>query len=241
MQIKTRIQEVTLSLNRQGRLKKNLSIAAAVVTLAVIGTLMNSRQSVAQGAGGPTVTIDPSQLPLPVKGSATISGTVAATQSEAWHVGIVGTPTVTIGGPLPVPVTPTVTQPIQVEVIRGLGELTSGFNAVVYVVPAKKRLAVEYFSATMGLPSTETASYALAIAPDPSISTTFFAHHIGPGTSFPCADCATNHVQTTASQPVRMYVEAGQVLVLSVRFSAGTADSQSFGFFSVSGYLVDAL
>jgi len=49
-------------------------------------------------------------------------------------------------------------------------------------------------------------------------------------------------VQTTASQPVRMYVEAGQVLFLTVRFSdAGTADTQTYGFFSVSGYLVDAL
>jgi len=94
MRIKTRIQEVTLSLNRQGRLKRKLSIAAAVVTLAVIGSLMNSRQSVVQGAGGPTVTIDSSQLPLPVKGSATVSGMVAATQSGPWNIGISGTPTI---------------------------------------------------------------------------------------------------------------------------------------------------
>lgn len=74
------------------RFKNNLSIAAAVVTLAFIGTIMNSRQSVVQGAGGPTVTIDPAQLPLHVTGSTTATGTVAATQSGLWNVGITGQP-----------------------------------------------------------------------------------------------------------------------------------------------------
>ena len=53
---------------------------------------MNSTRTVVQ-AGGPTVTIDPTELPLPVSGSATVSGTVAATQSGPWNVGILGTPT----------------------------------------------------------------------------------------------------------------------------------------------------
>jgi len=47
-------------------------------------------------------------------------------------------------------------------------------------------------------------------------------------------------VRTVASQPIRMYVEAGQALVVNVEFG-GAADVHTFGFFSVSGYLVDAL
>ncbi len=74
-------------------MKKYMTAALVVFTLAAAGTLMNSTRTVAQ-AGGPTVTIDQAQLlPLPVSGSATVSGTVAATQSGPWNVGIVGTPT----------------------------------------------------------------------------------------------------------------------------------------------------
>src|SRR5437763_11958251 len=43
-----------------------LITVAAVGILAVIGSLMNSHPSVLQAAGGPTVTIDPAQLPLQV-------------------------------------------------------------------------------------------------------------------------------------------------------------------------------
>jgi hypothetical protein len=74
---------------------KNPIIAAAVLAgLGLIGSLMNSNQAVLQAAGGPTVTIDPAQLPLQVTGSTTVAGTVAATQSGAWNVGILGTPKV---------------------------------------------------------------------------------------------------------------------------------------------------
>jgi hypothetical protein len=76
------------------RFKSHLITAAAVVTLAVIGTIMNSNQSVVQGAGGPTVTIDAAQLPLPVAISGTPSVNIAntpsvkAAQSGVWNVGI---------------------------------------------------------------------------------------------------------------------------------------------------------
>ena len=77
-------------------IKNRLFAAAIIAGLAVIGSVMNSRQSTLQGAGGPTVTIDQAQLPLPVQGSLGISGSVAATQSGPWNVGITGTPTVNI-------------------------------------------------------------------------------------------------------------------------------------------------
>ena len=55
--------------------KKRMLVTAVIAVLAVIGTLMNSQQSTVRAAGGPTVTIDPTQLPLPVQGSVGISGT----------------------------------------------------------------------------------------------------------------------------------------------------------------------
>jgi|SRR5579862_1777353 len=64
---------------------RNRLITLVVVgALAILGTFMNSHQAIVQGAGGPTVTIDPSQLPLQVTGSTTIAGTVAASQSGSW-------------------------------------------------------------------------------------------------------------------------------------------------------------
>ena len=87
-------------------LRNKLIVGGAVLILALIGSVMNSRQSTIQGASGPSVTIDPTQLPLPVTGTVAVTGnvaatgTVAATQSGAWSVGISGTPTVNVTGPV---------------------------------------------------------------------------------------------------------------------------------------------
>src|SRR5215467_10429922 len=62
--------------------------------LAIIGTIMNSHQAAAQPpgpTGGLAVNIV-NPVPVPVTGSTTVSGTVAATQSGAWNVGITGQP-----------------------------------------------------------------------------------------------------------------------------------------------------
>jgi hypothetical protein len=55
-------------------IKNRLFGAAIIAGLAVIVSVMNSRQSTIQGAGGPTVTIDQAQLPLPVQGSLEVKG-----------------------------------------------------------------------------------------------------------------------------------------------------------------------
>jgi hypothetical protein len=67
--------------------RNKLIAGGAVLVLAAIGTVLN-RQAV-QAAGGPSVTIE-SPIPLPV------TGTVAATQSGTWNVGIIGIPGVNI-------------------------------------------------------------------------------------------------------------------------------------------------
>jgi hypothetical protein len=67
-------------------LKRNFFVLAALVALGGIGSLFNSNQSTAKAAGGgPTVTIDSSQLPLAVslKGSGSITGTVDANITNA--------------------------------------------------------------------------------------------------------------------------------------------------------------
>jgi hypothetical protein len=69
------------------RPRERLIAVAVVGALAITGMFMNSRQTKADGSA-PVTIVGP--LPLPVTGSTTLSGTVAATQSGLWNVGITG-------------------------------------------------------------------------------------------------------------------------------------------------------
>ena len=144
-----------------------------------------------------------------------------------------GGPSVTIEAPLPLPVTTTVLQAIQVT---QFGQTTSpGINLVLYVVPAGKRLIVEHFSSEATVTSgTMVSRYVLGVAKDPqNPGAVSFSHFIS-ASSPPCGTCAS-----VASQPIRMYVEAGQALVSNVAF-AGVIGPTASVFVSASGYLVDA-
>src|SRR5215469_8248461 len=79
---------------RMSSLKHTLIVLAALGGLAAVGSLMNSKQVAAQSRPGSMAVNIVNPLPVPVSGSTTVSGTVAATQSGAWNVGIAGTPTV---------------------------------------------------------------------------------------------------------------------------------------------------
>ena len=137
----------------------------------------------------------------------------------------------------PVPVTSTVNQPIQAE---GGGLLTGPSNFVIYVVPAGKRLIVEHFSSEVGVAAATTVNrFSLGIAVDPSSpGGVRFSHFIPPDFSAPCGTCSPGQVEVVASEPIRMYVEAGEALVVNVVFSAAVG-ANAFGFFSVTGYLID--
>ena len=141
-------------------IKNRLFATAIIAGLAVIGSVMNSRQFTIQGAGGPTVTIDQAQLPLPVQGSLGVSGSVAATQSGPWNVGITGTPTVNINNtvnPLRVlitsPANPFSTSPQQVV-------LGSGGDPNLTPDPSGTRYAISLF--TVSNPTSITSELHMA-------------------------------------------------------------------------------
>jgi hypothetical protein len=137
-------------------IKKRIFAAAIIAGLAVIGSLMNSQQSTVRAAGGPTVTIDQAQLPLPVQGSLGVSGTVAATQSGNWNVGITGTPNVHVTNPATAPaLTLDISKSASRHVQLICGSLGGGngvtcnpasadgtFSGTTYVVPAGESLVV---------------------------------------------------------------------------------------------------
>jgi hypothetical protein len=128
--------------------KKRMLVAAVIAGLAVIGSLMNSQQSTVRAAGGPTVTIDQAQLPLPVQGSLGISGTVAATQSGIWNVGITGTPNVHVTNPVAAPaltldISKSASGHVQLTCDNLPTGSTCGGNMLSpYVVPAGQNLVV---------------------------------------------------------------------------------------------------
>jgi hypothetical protein len=136
-----------------------------------------------------------------------------------------------------VPVTVVVNQPIQAS---SVGQLTGPKNFVLYVVPVGKRLVVEHFSSQVGIAAASTVNrYSLGIAEDPNVpGAVRFSHFIPPDFSSPCGTCSAGQVEVVASEAIRMYVEAGEALVVNVTFSDAVGPN-AFGFFSVTGHLID--
>jgi len=113
----------------------------------VIGFVSNSQRAVAQNQQGETVTINPAQLPLPVKGSLGISGTVAATQSGAWNVGLTGTPNVNVANPATAPaltldISKSASQHVQLICFKVYLNCLEGSAQTPYVVPTGQNLIV---------------------------------------------------------------------------------------------------
>jgi hypothetical protein len=78
------------------KFKRLTLVGAALALLFVTGTLMNTRKVAAQGPPSGLAVNIVSPLPVPVTGSTTVSGTVAATQSGIWNMGITGQPSVNV-------------------------------------------------------------------------------------------------------------------------------------------------
>jgi len=66
--------------------KKRLSAGVLVVALAVVGILMNGGHETVKASPGAAPVNIVSPLPLPITGTATVSGTVGAKQSGPWSV-----------------------------------------------------------------------------------------------------------------------------------------------------------
>jgi hypothetical protein len=141
-------------------------------------------------------------------------------------------------GPPPALAKTAASEPIQVSAVA---HPTGPTNSVLYVVPAGKRLVVEHFSSEVGVaPDTTVNRFSLGVAPNPSTpGGVRFSHFLPPTFSSPCGTCASGQVEVVASHVVRLYVEAGEALVVNITFSAAVGPD-AFAFYSASGYLVDA-
>ena len=122
---------------------------AVLAVLGIIGAAFNPHPATAQNAGAnaqgtaPVTIVSP--LPLPVTGSLSVGGTVAATQSGTWNVGISGTPKVEVSRNDEDPAR----APFQTRLCmaKNSDNCTDNLNfPTSFVVPAGKRLVIEQIS-----------------------------------------------------------------------------------------------
>lgn len=119
------------------RFVRALAVTLGLVVLGSIVSLVPQKNVTAQS--GPAVTIA-SPLPLPVKGSVNVTGTVGAQQSGPWSVGLTGTPTVslasggTVGitGNVGVANTPANPVPVSVQQSTNFKTLALNSNGISY-------------------------------------------------------------------------------------------------------------
>jgi hypothetical protein len=209
------------------RFKNHLIAAAVLSVLAIIGTIMNSRPSVLQAAAGPTVTIDPTQLPLPVQGSTSVSGTVAATQSGTWNVGIAGnsasSPLFTRDADNPA------RRPFQTSLCSSILETPEPCNAPSsFTVPSNLRLIIEFIGGSCATPLGNNGLQELDLGIRTQVggtdATYSFPYSFGLG-------------ELTIAQQTRIYADPGTNVFL---FVGGGGGGTAFATctLALSGYMV---
>jgi hypothetical protein len=148
-------------MNRSAKNVLGMTVAVLTISAAAITSEAQNAKPGDTPAGAPVNIVSP--LPLPVTGSTTVSGTVAATQNGTWTVGIAGTPTVNINSSSTTPliVQPaTKAQPAQFGLCtdpRFTARCTTGYR-----VPTGKRLHIQYVSWRGDALSTEPAAVQLS-------------------------------------------------------------------------------
>jgi hypothetical protein len=205
--------------------KKRILVVVVIAVLAVIGSVMNSQQSTVRAQGGPTVTIDPTQLPLPVKGSLGVSGTIAATQSGPWNVGITGTPNVQVVNPATAPqFFINLNDPGRIAYQRSV--LSVAFPITFGPVPANHRLVVEHIAGELTFTATPLIN---SIQIQSGLGSNLLSEFSTP--------ILGNAAFSFFDQPVHFYVDQNQTF--NVTPSTCCSVSANEVMFTVTGYLLD--
>jgi hypothetical protein len=211
------------------RFKKNLYIVLSLAALAAVGTMMDSTRHAAAAVNGPSVTVA-APLPLPV------SGTVAATQSGGWSVGINGTPNVNVTNPATAPVLSLNLSdpgriPYQAEVdSTGGGCTISACDFKFGPVPANHRLVVEHVTGYIHFTSAQGTALVTVATSGNKLLSAFQA---------PITAASLGQNFAAFDQPVHFYVDPTQgfgVGIVTTFLNFDTADLQVA---TVTGYLLD--
>src|SRR5262249_43525233 len=159
--------------------------------LAAVGMLLNSGPASAQPGGSDGLSVRVVNTPLPVTGSTTVSGGVAATQSGLWDVGVLGTPPVQ-----------DVNNPAHTPIQFRLGS----DGTAVFVVDPAKRLTIEFVSALCFTPNPGVASVDFEIGTVVGGNTK--VHYFAPKFLF-AATTLPFTSRYVSSEVTRIYADAG--------------------------------
>jgi len=209
---------------------KNYRVLLTVMVLLALVNLAGLRKSgqvIAQNQNQPDPVHIVSPLPLPVTGNTTVSGSVAATQSGNWNVGISGN---SATNPLFTrDVDNPARQPVQIELCTFDGAFSCGSIFSSYQVSSTRRLVVEYVSGECLRDPTTKISLL------PSLSTSV-ANVLGDHKFF--AEQAAVESPTTARhvihQETRIYADPGTF----VNLNPGGVGFESICAVTLSGYTI---
>lgn len=167
----------------------------------------------AHGAGSAPVTIQ--NTPLPVAMSGPVSGTMLAQQSGEWHVGLTGTPTVTVGNPVEisgsVPIRNASGTALLVEPQESPG-FTIGLNTAggtpIYTYPADraKQMVIEYVNGSLTGGAIAPAVI-LFVGPSAGNHRAFYFR--------PVNDVAATGGRWYVNQATKIYVNPGEEVVFN--------------------------
>lgn len=224
-------------------LKIYLPAAAAVVVFSLAVAISNVGQVVAQAVRD-VVVINTTAQPVPTtaQGITSIAGTVQAEQGGSWNVGITGTPTVQVANPASAPlltrdVDRPATQPfLHACTASGAGPNVLSGTSVADLVPAGKRLVIEYVSAAAtALPGQVVLVKIKITRPPISGVPVSFDHHL---VATPQGTFLTDAV-FVVSQPVRMYADPATDLRLECEVAQDSLSGDLTLNMTISGHLVD--
>jgi hypothetical protein len=206
-------------LKMNATIKHRLTLTGVFALLGATGMVMNSRRAAADPPDGQAVRIV-NPLPVPITGSITASGTVAATQSGSWNVGIAGNSEVN-----PLWIRDADNPARHPFLLTGTTPANASFFAVaipVGSVPAGQRYVIEHYSAQCTL--------------TPSGALTDINVFVSGG---PSDDSATPHLTDPThwqgSGNTRLYADPGAAINVDFRSVSGAMQMCSA---SVSGYSV---
>ncbi|SPF33125.1 exported hypothetical protein [Candidatus Sulfopaludibacter sp. SbA4] len=235
------------------KLQIKIVVASVFVALALVGTLMNSRQAIAQGPldGVPVRIVQPVPVPVTgtvgVTGSTTVSGTVAATQSGAWNVAINGIPTVNLAPGANVGVTGnTEANPLWIRasdnparspftLFGQVGTLGSvQFAGTIFPMgapPSGQRYVIEHYNVTCYVAAGNTLTDVFVSLAAPVSAVTNAADDVVPHLTGSSPSLGT----WIGGGNVRLYADPGQAISIGASASPGGLEQCSG---SVSGYAV---
>jgi hypothetical protein len=212
------------------RFKNHLIAVAVLSVLAIIGTIMNSHQAKAQGPPGGLAVNIVNPLPVPVTGSTTVSGTIAATQSGAWNVGITGTPNVNVTNPATAPVLSlNVNDPGRIAYQSDLSlscNSTTQCAGSFPIVAANHRLVIQHLNGEVAFSGSPSSLFVALRGNGTAQSTSIVTASLPAQNGFPAV--------SAFDQSILLYFDAGQL-------PSAVVDGNNFLFaeITLTGYMLD--